>query len=78
MINAVQSAEKPRTMHMAVLHHIDLRGGWDIRTMSEPFRQRVIDLGMMEPPLLDTDADHVFVTEAGKDALQKWRLERNG
>lgn len=62
-----------RGMHMAVLHHIDLVGVRDIREVSEPLRQRIIDLGMMEPPLVDIDADRIYVTEAGRVKLSEWR-----
>ena len=41
----------------------------DLREIAEPMRQRIIDLEMMEPPLVDVDADKVFVTDAGFDAL---------
>lgn len=58
---------------MAVLRHIDLVGCRDLRDVSEPLRQRMIDLAMMEPPLLDVDADRVYVTEAGRKALAAWR-----
>lgn len=36
-----------------------------ISRMSEPYRQRAIDLGMMEPPLVEVDGDWVSVTVAG-------------
>lgn len=42
----------------------------DIRSVSENYRQRAIDLGMMEPPLIDIDGDYLFITEAGRRALQ--------
>lgn len=41
----------------------------DLRGIGEPMRQRIIDLGMMEPPLVDVDADKVFLTEAGFNAV---------
>lgn len=37
----------------------------DLRDISEPMRQRIIDLGMMEPPLVDVDGDCVFLTGHG-------------
>lgn len=58
-----------RAMHWAVLRHINQVGAADLRHMSEPMRQRVIDLGMLDPPLVDVDADRVFVTDAGRAAL---------
>lgn len=54
--------------HIIALQDIRARPH-DLRRATEPFRQRVIDLGMLEPPLVDVDADRVFITEAGKDYL---------
>lgn len=42
----------------------------DLRRYSESVRQRAIDLAMREPPLIDIDADHIFLTEAGHAALE--------
>ena len=42
----------------------------DIRRLSEPYRQAAIHLGMIEPPLVDIDGDFLFVTDAGRRALQ--------
>lgn len=42
----------------------------DIRRLSEPYRQRAIDLAMHEPPLVDIDGDFLFVTDAGRLALR--------
>lgn len=42
----------------------------DIRNVSEAYRQRVIDLGMMQPPLVDIDGDWLSVTDAGRSALR--------
>lgn len=41
----------------------------DIRHVSEAFRQCVIDLGVMEPPLVDIDGDVLRITPAGRAAL---------
>lgn len=54
-------------MHRAVLRHLIDHGPLDLRKISEPMRQRLIDLAMMEPPLVDADADRVFATDAGRD-----------
>jgi hypothetical protein len=45
-----------------MMENVDLRG------TSEAMRQRLIDLAMMEPPLVDVDADRVFLTAAGREA----------
>jgi hypothetical protein len=37
----------------------------DLREISEPMRQRLIDLAMHEPPLVDVDADQVRPTWDG-------------
>ena len=55
--------------HGAVLRHLAKVGSLDLRTISEPTRQRLIDLGMQEPPLVEVDADRVTLTEAGKSTL---------
>lgn len=39
----------------------------DLREISEPTRQRIIDLGMMEPPLVDVDGPWVFLTKEGRE-----------
>ena len=55
-----------------------------ISQMSEPFRQRAIDLGMMEPPLVDVDGDWAFVTVAGSMRIHncfaagRQALDQNG
>lgn len=38
----------------------------DLRYISEPLRQRLIDLAMMEPPLVDVDGPRVFLTRDGE------------
>jgi hypothetical protein len=40
----------------------------DLREISEPMRQALIDLAMLEPPLIDVDGDRVFLTGAGQRA----------
>lgn len=55
--------------HGAVLRHLGDVKQIDLRRVSEVMRQRLIDLAMQEPPLVDIDADRVFLTEAGKSAL---------
>lgn len=52
-----------------ILRYLAQVGYVDLRKISEPTRQRLIDLGMMEPPLVDVDADRVSLTEAGKSAV---------
>ena len=37
----------------------------DLRTISEPMRQKIIDLGMMSPPLVKVDGDEVMLTFFG-------------
>lgn len=56
-------------MTIATLRHLESVGHIDLRKASEPLRQRLIALGMCEPPIVDVDADRVFLTEAGKAAL---------
>lgn len=41
----------------------------DLRRYSERVRQRAIDLAMHEPAYIDIDADRIFLTDAGKEAL---------
>lgn len=42
----------------------------DLRDISEPMRQKIIDLGMMEPPLVQVDADQVSITGYGDQYLR--------
>lgn len=42
----------------------------DLRKIGEMMRQKIIDLGMMEPPLVAVEADQVFTTAAGIAALR--------
>lgn len=51
------------------LAHVAAAERVDLREISEPMRQRIIDLGMMEPPLVDVNADQVYLTDAGRTAL---------
>lgn len=44
-----------------------------IQLVSESFRQTVIDLGMMEPPLVDIGGDFLLITPAGRAALSGHR-----
>jgi hypothetical protein len=46
------------------LRHV-AEGNLDLRKISEPMRQRIIDLGMMDPPLVEVDADRVLLTRDG-------------
>jgi hypothetical protein len=58
-----------RAMGIAVLRRLAEVGPFDLRTVSEPMRQKLIELGMAEPPLVDVDADRVFITKAGREYL---------
>jgi hypothetical protein len=58
-----------RAMGIAVLRRLAKIGPFDLRTVGEPMRQKLIELGMAEPPLVDVDADRVFITKAGREAL---------
>lgn len=53
----------------AALSHVGANVA-DLRKISEGLRQRLIDLAMMEPPLVDVDADRVSITTAGRAALK--------
>lgn len=41
-----------------------------IDKVSEAFRQKAIDLAMMEPPLVETDGPRLTITDAGRAALK--------
>lgn len=58
-----------RGMHKAILQQLAVGGELDLRHVSEPLRQRLIDLAMLEPPLVDVDADRVFITAAGRAVI---------
>lgn len=51
-----------------VLQDIRRRRHVDIRTVSEAYRQAAIDLGMMEPPMVEIEADMLRLTDAGRAA----------
>lgn len=57
-------------MQAIVLARVFHRQMDDLRELGERGREVVIDLGMMEPPLIDTRADEIFITEAGITALR--------
>lgn len=59
-----------RGMHNAVLRHLAKVGTLDLRKISEPLRQRLIDLAMREPPLVYVDADQVSLTLDGHKAAE--------
>lgn len=52
-----------------VLEHLAEVKVLDLRKISEPMRQRLIDLAMEDPQLVDVDADRVYLTDAGHAAL---------
>lgn len=54
-----------------ILEHLAEVGSVDLRKISEPMRQRLIDLGMEEPPLVDVDADRVHLTDAGRKYVRE-------
>lgn len=56
-------------MQAIVLSRVFHRQMDDLRDLGERGREVVIDLGMMEPPLVDVRADEVFITDAGREAL---------
>jgi hypothetical protein len=64
-----------RFTHWIVMKLIADQGQIDLRRYSEPVRQRAIDLAMHEPPFIDIDADRIFLTPAGKQALEQRERE---
>lgn len=42
----------------------------DLREIGEAMRQRIIDLAMMEPPLVDVDGPRVIMTVSGECTLR--------
>lgn len=56
-------------MRITLLRHLARVGNLDLRRVSEPTRQRLIELAMEEPPLVDVDADRVFLTAAGRSLI---------
>ena len=59
-----------RGMHKAILRQMAVGGSFDLRYVSEAMRQRLIDLAMLEPPLVDVDADRVSLTDAGRKVAE--------
>ncbi len=45
----------------------------DLREISEPMRQRIIDLGMMEPALICVDGPRAFLSGHGYGKMHEWR-----
>jgi len=62
----------------AVLQNIADRQWVDIRRISEPYRQAAIDLAMHEPALIDIDADQMYCTPLGRQALSTQQVEDDG
>lgn len=56
-------------MHLIVLREIRRQRVATFDSISEPMRQKVIDLGMMEPPLVDCIGPALFITTQGEKAL---------
>ena len=54
---------------MIVLKEVRDRRVTTLTAMPEPMRQKVIDLGMEEPPLVDTMGEAIFVTTQGEREL---------
>ena len=59
---------KLNAIQVALLGNVAKRGA-DLRKVSEQYRQHLITFGMMEPPLVDVDADRVTINAAGRAAL---------
>lgn len=57
--------------HLLVLADIRARRWKDIREVGERYRQKVVDLGMMEPPLVDIQGDYLEITVAGRAELNR-------
>lgn len=64
-------------IRIILLQHLASVGSLDLREISEPTRQRLVDLAMTEPALVDVDADPVFLTVAGESALMTDILRRD-
>ncbi len=56
-------------MYFIVLKEVRDRRVTTLTAMPEPMRQKVIDLGMMEPPLVDTLGEALFITTQGEKEL---------
>lgn len=50
----------------------------DLREVREAWRQKAIDLGTMEPPLVDVDGDMVSITDAGREAFNGVKDQMRG
>ena len=61
---------KLRPIQRMLLENVAKRGA-DLRKVSEQYRQHLITFGMMEPPLVDVDADRVSINDAGRAALRE-------
>ena len=48
----------------------------DLREIGEAMRQRIIDLGMMDRPLVDIDGPRVILTLRGEEALREIAIEQ--
>jgi hypothetical protein len=59
-------------MQAIVLERVHHRRMDDLRELGEQGRKVIIDLGMMEPPLVDVRADEVFLTDVGLEALKQF------
>lgn len=51
------------------------RLGLRLGSVSEPMRARIVDLAMMEPPMLDVDGDELYVTIHGSAVLRRLKAE---
>lgn len=58
-----------KPIQITMLENLAKRGGADLRKISEAYRQMLITFGMMDPPLVQVDADRVTITEAGHRVL---------
>lgn len=65
-------------IEILVLRSVEIGSGSDLRRVTERWRQKLIDLrqklidlGMREPPLVDVDADRVSITAAGRAELDR-------
>jgi len=58
-------------MHMIVLRDIATKGEVDITKIGEARRQKIIDLGMHEPALVDVQGDMIAITAAGRAWLRQ-------
>lgn len=56
-------------IEIAVLQNIRARDGLSLNDVDGQHRERVIELGMRDPPLLDVDGDDLSLTDAGNAYL---------